>query len=366
MNHSNHKTANDRKRTKVPTLIVTVDTEEEGLWSGRFRACDNTVHNIRGVRRFQALCEGYGVRPTYLVDTPVVDDRAAVESLKPLQDLGLCEIGAHLHPWCAPPFEERTTAYHSFMCNLSPELQREKLTRLTDSIEHRFGRRPTSFRAGRYGLDIVGARILEDLGYVVDSSVISFCDYSRQGGPDFRSAPFVPYRVGTDDLCVPAADGRLLEVPVSTGFSRANFARAQRISEFGMRRSIRRLRMVGALDRLNLVCRIKFSPEQADARRMKQLIRAYVANGAPAMVMMLHSSSLTPGGSPYVRNLDQLNRFYAQLDRVFAYCTYDLEMPSQTLTEFARSYMQADTTVPTGRTNATRRSVTTQTVGGTN
>lgn len=324
---------------RPPSLIVTVDTEEEGLWSGRFRTRENTVKNIAGVPRFQEVCRRYGVRPTYLVDTPVVDDDRAVETLSDYFWKDECEIGAHLHPWCAPPLQEESTERNSFMCNLPELLQREKLERLTDAIEERFGRRPTSFRAGRYGLDIVGARILTTLGYEIDSSVIPFTDYTKHGGQDFRRAPFQPYRVGQDDLCRADDAGQLLEVPVTVGFggfTRPTFRTANRLVETCSRGLGRPLHVVGVLDRLNVVRRIKFSPEQANARRMKQLVRAAIANGLPAMVMMLHSSSLMVGGSPYVQDQRELDQLFARLEDVFAYCRHELNMPSHTLTEFAR------------------------------
>ena len=322
-------------------LIVTVDTEEEGLWNGNFQARGNTVRNIEGVPRFQAFCDRFGVRPTYLVDTPVLEDARAVEILDEVHRAGRCEIGAHLHPWCAPPLDEETNPRNSFMCNLPEHLQREKLTRITDTIEQRLGTRPRSFRAGRYGLDIVGARILEDLGYVVDSSVISFYDYSDRGGPDFRWAPYTPYRVGWDDLRRPGPEGRMFEMPISVGFSGTGFARAQRIRELACTGAGRLFHLTGILDRLNLVRRIKFSPEQADATRMKQLVDAYLANGAPCMVMMMHSSSLVPGYSPYVADRQRLEELYLDLEAVFRHCQQRHEMVGETLTGFAESFQEA-------------------------
>ena len=87
-------------------LIVTIDTEEEGLWGGAFKTSGNTVENIVGIDRFQQLCEQHDIRPTYLVDTPVVEDDRSVDLLKPAWESGRCEIGAHLHPWCAPPLQQ--------------------------------------------------------------------------------------------------------------------------------------------------------------------------------------------------------------------------------------------------------------------
>jgi hypothetical protein len=71
------------------------------------------------------------------------------------------------------------------------------------------------------------------------------------------------------------------------GYNWANFARARRAQELAGSGVLGRLRMVGILDRLSLVRRIKFSPEQADATRMRALVDAYLSAGAPTMVMML-------------------------------------------------------------------------------
>ncbi len=175
-----------RSASETPVLLVTVDTEEEGLWSGGFRTHNNTVANIQGLDRFQSVCEDFGIRPTYLVDTPVVEDDGSLQVVRRFHDANTCEIGSHLHPWCAPPFNEQVNAYNSYLCNLPSSLQSAKLEKLTELIEDRFGRRPTSFRAGRYGLDAVGARHLGELGYVVDSSVLPFMPTESDGAPDHR------------------------------------------------------------------------------------------------------------------------------------------------------------------------------------
>ena len=322
-------------------LIVTVDTEEEGLWGRKYARSGNTVENICGVPRFQELCDRFGVKPTYLIDAPVVEDDAAVELLRAIQDDDRAEIGAHVHPWCNPPYGEELSPRNSYLCNLPEPLQRAKLAWITEKIESRFGRRPTSFRAGRYGLDITGARILDELGYLVDSSVIPFTDYSSDGGPDFENAPYVPYFVDGQDLCTPRETGFLLEVPVSVGFNRVDFARTQAIRRACTSPWLRQIHAEGILDRLGVVRRIKFSPEQADARRMKQLVDAYLALQAPAMVMMFHSSSLVPGYSPYVKTEEDLRRFEFRLEEVFAFCLNEREMAATSPTELAASLAPA-------------------------
>ena len=125
------------------TLIVTVDTEEEGRWTGIYRRSGNPVENIPHLAQFQSLCNSYGIAPTYLIDAPVADDDRSVEILRGLQDKQRCEVGTHMHPWCNPPFNEDITPRNTYFCNLPESLQRAKLAWLTERIEDRIGRRPT-------------------------------------------------------------------------------------------------------------------------------------------------------------------------------------------------------------------------------
>jgi hypothetical protein len=323
-------------------LIVTIDTEEEGLWSDQFRPSGNTVKNVRGVTRFQQLCDSFAIRPTYLVDAPVVEDRQAAELLLEIERTGRCEIGAHMHPWCNPPLVELDGPQDSFLCNLPGTLKRDKLTWLTDAIAEKFGHNPTSFRAGRYALDDGVALILQELGYRADSSVIPFTDYSAEGGPNFEDSPTTPFVLGSEPDSIDADRTNrgqgVCEIPVSVGFSRTNFERCHSLRKLAQKPWLSNCRMVGILDRLNIARRIKFSPEQADARRMCQLASAFHRRRAPAVVMMLHSSSLAPGFSPYVRDADALERLYQDLEQTFAHCLDQLGMQSNTLTEFADQF----------------------------
>lgn len=318
-----------------PCLLVTVDTEEEGLWGGNYRPTGNTVENIAGVPRFQTVCDRHGVRPVYLVTAPVVDDDSAAAILQEIHGQGRCEIGAHLHPWCTPPLEDPVGRAYSFMCNLPVDLQRRKLAWLTERIAARFGQRPVSFRAGRYGLDMAGAQVLAELGYTVDSSVIPFSDFSNERGPNFSDAPFAPYYLQGSDLCQAHGSGMLLEVPVCIGFNRTNFTSAWRLRRAAMRAPWRQLKAVGIVDRLGLAKRIKFSPEQASAAEMIQLVDAALAQNVPTLVMLLHSSSLVPGLSPYVPNAPRLDQFLADLDRTLEYCVTTRGLAPATLAELA-------------------------------
>lgn len=319
-------------------LIVTIDTEEEGLWSGKFSGYDNPVENLAGIPAFQAICDRHGIRPTYLVNSPVVSNEQGCAVLNDILRDGRCEIGCHIHPWNTPPEEDDITSERSYLCNLPRELQRAKLTTVTAQIEQRFGIRPTSFRAGRYGLDDDGAALLKELGYTVDSSVCPYMDYSDDGGPDFRGATWRPYFVGEKLLEPAPTRTELVEVPVSFGFNWTNFEAAHRLDEFLAGPRVRRFRVKGILERLGALRKIKFSPEKADSGRLSALADAYTRQAAPCMVMMFHSSSLQPGYSPYVPDPAALDTFLRTIDETFTYCLDTLGMHGATLSEFAAEF----------------------------
>src|SRR5690349_2250315 len=116
-----------------PALVVTIDTEEEGLWSGRFPARGQTCRNIQRLPRLDALFGRLGVIPTWLVDHPVAVDATAASVLRGLVADGRGEIGAHLHPWCNPPFyPDGERARFSYPHQLGPWQQAAKLTALCD------------------------------------------------------------------------------------------------------------------------------------------------------------------------------------------------------------------------------------------
>ena len=94
-----------------------------------------------------------------------------------------CVIGAHLHPWVNPPHDEIVCNYNSYPGNLPEELEKEKLHRLTETIADQFGERPIVYKAGRYGVGFNTSSVLEDLGYEIDTSVLSRTDLSDEEGP---------------------------------------------------------------------------------------------------------------------------------------------------------------------------------------
>ena len=67
----------------------------------------------------------------------------------------------------------------------------------------------------------------------------------------------------------------------------------------------------GLLARLGLLERIPLTPEGVAADEALKAIDIAIDNGLPLLVFSFHSPSLRPGHTPYVRDEDDLDRFYA-------------------------------------------------------
>src|SRR5690606_9477265 len=88
-----------------PVLMVIVDTEEEFDWSRPVARENTATTSIAAQTRAHRLFERHGIKPAYVIDYPVATQPDGWGPLAELHADGLCEIGAHLHPWVNPPFD---------------------------------------------------------------------------------------------------------------------------------------------------------------------------------------------------------------------------------------------------------------------
>jgi len=320
-------------------FCVTIDTEEEGRWGGGFPREGHSVEHIQELPRLQALFDQYGIRPVYLVDYPIVKSSLSIDIIKNISDDGRCEIGAHVHPWCNPPFDEDNNKYHSYLCNLPLQLQKEKIRILSDQIEKSFGIKPLSFRAGRYGFNDKTLEALESQGYLVDSSVTPYKSWIEDGGPSFIGAPVSPYFPATEDVNKTGAERILLELPVSVGFNRINFDIAYKMHEYLSAKPFTFFHMIGIMDRLRILRKVFLTPELFSLDEMVMLSRVFVFKRIPLLVMMFHSTVISPGKTPYVKNEDELEQFYMKLDSYFNFAINKLKLRNCTLVEFRNQYV---------------------------
>ena len=295
-------------------FLLTIDTEEDNAWNLDFRPhTDVTVENIQHLPPFQQFCNEIGLRPTYLIDYPVAVDQTASAILRQLFKEGQCEIGTHVHPWCNPPYTEERNHRNSYLNNLPPELQYDKLRVLTETIEERIGTRPVSYRAGRYGFDHSTVPVLETLNYVVDSSVVPLRNNKNPDEPSFTKVSLLPYHLNRKNVCQPG-DSPIVEIPITVDFTRKIPGWLKQayptLPDIGIRRI---LRILFGIEMAWL------RPSYASLAAMQRLADVVIASGVPILNMMFHSSELMPGGSPYNKTSEDVEQFLIKIKSLIAY-----------------------------------------------
>jgi glycosyltransferase involved in cell wall biosynthesis len=320
---------------RPPILVVMVDAEAEFDWDGPFLRTLVSVRNLEQQIIAHHVFDRLHVRPTYLVDYAVATQSEGYEPIRELLRSGRCEIGTHLQPWENPPFAEEPSVRTSFNHNLPAWLQKAKLERLTDAIVTNFGVRPTTYRAGRYGVGDEIAWILASLGYQIDVSVLPGHDLRRRHGPDFRRAFNQPYWFGSDR--------ELLEIPLTTGFA-GMLARGDDPQVFDAsvytaisQPEATKWHLPGVFARLGLLERITLTPEGMSIQELKRLTRLLLRRGQRVFTFNYHSSSLLPGYTPYVRTRADLDRMIGTIDEYLHYFIEEVGGITMTPTEFRAS-----------------------------
>jgi hypothetical protein len=315
---------------RSPALLVGIDTEADDQWSEKGRR-ELRVENASRLPALQSLFDEFGVRPSYLVTHEMATRPESAAVLRDLARSGRCEIGAHLHPWTSPPFRPEDTAGHTYPHNLPDELLERQLRELTETLERTFNARPTTYRAGRNGLDGRTLRILEGLGYTVDTSVDPLFNERRKGGPAFAGAPLHPYRPDYADVTRPGGS-RILEVPISAATTPAMPKALERLYA-----TLPPIPWRGALKRVGLRP-VWLRPSYTTVADMLAFASRMKERGAPCFNVIFHSSEVLPGGSPYTPDAASVGRFEAALRRLLEHLTSRLGAVGRTYAEFAREW----------------------------
>jgi hypothetical protein len=188
-------------------LVISIDVEEEGLFSGDYPRVPKGVANVGQLQRLEFIPREFGLPLTLLVSYHVARDKAAAQVLKYWRDRHHAEIGAHLHPWNTPPFPD-LPGPEPVPSELIPlPALREKMGNLVGSIRDSLGVTPRSFRMGRFDWGPKIFSLLPEMGLQVDSSIFPLTQ--RIGGPQPFLAPTDPFRLPG----VGPSGTSLLEVP---------------------------------------------------------------------------------------------------------------------------------------------------------
>lgn len=286
-------------------LCVTIDCECDKGPGWRVRRPLSYAGVTDGmVRRLHPMFRRRRAKPTYLLSAEIMRDPASLGALRSLA--AEAELGTHLHGEFVEPDAHEPDVTAAFQRDYAPDVERAKLTRLTEIFRDAFDRAPRSFRAGRFGIGPASLGILEDLGYSVESSVTPFLDWSDKGarGLSFHGAPTQPYH---PDYTSPGrvGAGALLEVPVTI----RPRPLLGRIPAIGPRLEPRWLRPTwGSARSLAALC----EEEITEARRVDPS-RPVVLNA------MFHNVEVVPEMSPYARDEAGAQAILARLDALLAF-----------------------------------------------
>lgn len=312
-------------------LVVTIDVEEEGLFSGMYCARSVSATNVVGLGRLDGMFQRLGIRPTLLVSYQAAQEPAHREIIQRLTHKWEGEIGGHLHHWNTPPFASLPFPDPIPSEFMPEDLLAAKLGNLLNRLRE-MGANPVSFRMGRFNLGSKMLAILENAGISIDSSVAPMRSY--YGGPAHLSAPTDPYFPARTAPSRPG-DSKILEVPITIvplfpklgilleALEASGRLPGKAISWFAMK--------LGSLPA---------QPFLTGLERLKTAVRLHRSRGGRVVTLFFHSSELVHGFSPQNKTSDDVNRFLWRLERFLSWLVTDMDAKPLTLAELATGFQK--------------------------
>ncbi|MGE5612014.1 MAG: deacetylase [Bacillota bacterium] len=303
-----------------PAFLITIDTEGDNLWAKPHLI---STENACYLFRFQAFCEQFSLRPTYLTNWEMANCPVFRAFGRNLLTRNAGEIGMHLHAWNSPPFTPLTDddyVHQPYLTEYPEDQLRQKVQVLTECLEQTFQTQMVSHRAGRWGFNEVYAKALIDYGYRVDCSVTPHLSWRQYigspdgaGGPDFTNYPETAYFLDPSDISRPG-QSTLLEVPLTV--TAPHFGKLAHILP-------PILRMAGSFGhrvaRHFFPLHARMVPNGRNRRLLLDLLLAAIHYQRDYVQLTLHSSELMPGASPNFLSPCSIERLYDDLNAVFTF-----------------------------------------------
>ncbi len=284
-------------------LIISVDVEEEGLFSGEYARVPPGVENVRQLRRLEFITKEFGFPLTLMVAYQVAENPACRAVLSSWKDGFGAEIGAHLHHWNTPPFQVLPYPEPVRADFMPLPLLEAKFAVLAESLKTRFGAPPSSFRMGRFDLGRQVQQLLPEFGIVADSSVVPL-RYTAEGTDHFM-APFDPYFMESG-----AHGGHpILEVPLTMV---PLIPHTRDMIYAGVSRLPGRLRSF-LLTAYRYTAVTGIQPAWFSLGAMKRAVRLHHKRGGSVLSMFLHSSELQPGATPDFKTEEAVCKLTARI-----------------------------------------------------
>jgi hypothetical protein len=283
-------------------FVITIDVEPDCTPTWRYADPLTFKGVCDGIKKIlQPLFNKYDACPTYLINNVVLEDGESTEVFLGLN--GQFELGTHLHAEFIEP-QKQFSNYagkkgEANQYSLPPETEFKKMENITRLFERNFGKKPTSFRAGRFGAGKNTIKSLHELGYHVDTSVtphVCWNDKTRKVPLDYTRTPEQPYFVSEDSFPTGNVKGKILEVPVSIIRNRKFF----RLKPLWLR------------------------PHLSDFRDFLKIMDVQNKNNTNEDLivynMMFHQVEVIPGLSPYTQTLEESKKYLSTIEAFLAHC----------------------------------------------
>jgi hypothetical protein len=312
----------------LPHLVLTVDTEPD--LPKRRQMVHSGLRNIPELRTLQLRIPD--VKLTLLVTQSVLDDAPSLREIEHLKRDFDCEVGAHLHPEETPPFLDAQQRETSLM-RIPAALRAEKLSTLVSALGVHFPP-PTAYRAGRWKLSRDDFPMLQEQGFLVDTTATPYVSWQLENGPDFTHVRPEPYKVNSSNMW---------EVPVTIGLNRG----AALVGNNLVRRYLQYFSHPanGLHFPFDLVWKwgrpispVWLRPTYTPLAALKRLgcwaLRRYPDG---VLNMMFHSNELVIQGRPFIRRQSDVDRIVERIVEACAYFVRELGAKSTTLSEWVRA-----------------------------
>lgn len=307
------------------SVVVTMDVEEEGLFSGRYQRRNPGVRNVAALPVLAPLSDELGFPLTLLCSHAVFADREACRTLEIMRDRHGAEIGAHLHHWSTPPYENE-----ELYCPGTPvrtdkvdqELLEARLTSLLAAGQAFQGAPLTSFRMGRWDLKSSLFPMLQRHGIKADSSICPLRAYA--GGADHFLAPTTPYwALGRE---TPFLEIPITQIPLLSclpGLWQTLYKGSEKRDNF------------------HFLAALSASPFWHSDPVMRACVRLLRLRGGTVLCIFWHSTEIVAGCSPQVPDEAAMHRVRARIFSFFTWLKTHFPVRGCTLTQVFDEAWQA-------------------------
>jgi hypothetical protein len=312
-------------------LVISIDVEEEGLFSDRYPRTPPGVTNVAELSRLSFIPRDFGLPLTLLVTYQVAKDPTACRVLSRWRDRYEAEIGVHLHPWNTPPFLDPPGPEPAPSQGLPRGLLREKFANLTAQVQTGLSVTPGSFRMGRFDAGPQVWSLLSEFGLEVDSSVAPLTP--KNPDPRFFLAPADPFPLGQA-----GPEGRnLLEVPITlvpvVAGTPELVARLAAAAPPAWGERLRDLFRYGGA--------VGVQPAWYPLVSLQLAARLHRRRGGRVLTMFFHSSELQPGATRLFPTEAAVSRFVEKIRTFLTWLVKTGPVQGVTLAELGQDWRQA-------------------------